>query len=79
MISYKNLDKEFLGRFMIKAKPHLKKTFINFIDIKAKACDLMRTDYDVAIFQSLILELRKTANFPYQCPFKKVKLFYVKN
>ncbi|KAI8122516.1 hypothetical protein CVS40_6579 [Lucilia cuprina] len=79
LIFNKNLDKQFSIRYFIDVKPHFKKDYINFINIKINACDAIRTNYEIPLLKTLMLEMRRTSNIPYQCPFKKDVLYEFKN
>ncbi|XP_037818449.1 uncharacterized protein LOC119608193 [Lucilia sericata] len=59
--------------------PHSKRKALKFIDIKMNICDAVRSNYEVPLIKTILLELRKSSNIPYQCPLKKDFLYEISN
>lgn len=69
----KDLDERFFFRYIIDVEaPFKNKNILHFIDTKVKACDVTQRDYDIPLLTNIVSEIKKSANFPYRCPFKKV-------
>ncbi|KAI8122621.1 hypothetical protein FF38_10450 [Lucilia cuprina] len=66
----KIMHKNFFVRYFIDISPIGKTNLIHFIDIKMSACNAIETSFEIPMVHSIMLEIRRTSNVPYQCPFK---------
>ncbi|XP_037826673.1 uncharacterized protein LOC119614630 [Lucilia sericata] len=66
----KIMQKDFSMRYFIDAKPLSRNITLPFLDVKINGCDVLEKGFDIPILQSLVIELRRKSNVPYQCPFK---------
>lgn len=74
----KDMDRDYIVQFYIELSPIGIKTNkrLRLIDIKMNMCDVLSTKFDISLVQKIMIEVRRTGNIPFQCPFKKVLLIY---
>lgn len=72
MMFSKNMIKNFYVRYYVDISPISKKKLIHFIDLKMSVCEAIGRKFDIPMVQKLMIEIRRTTNIPYQCPFKEV-------
>ncbi|KNC33199.1 hypothetical protein FF38_05638 [Lucilia cuprina] len=75
----KNMQKDIFLRYYIDAKPLARNVTLHFVDVKMNACDALAKGFDIPILQTLIIEIRRKSNVPYQCPFKANNSYAFKN
>ncbi|XP_037822801.1 uncharacterized protein LOC119611330, partial [Lucilia sericata] len=60
-------------------KSQMRKDYINFIDLKVNACDVMRPGAGNHMLEMIRREVVKSLNAPFKCPFKENFLYDLKN
>ncbi|KNC26742.1 hypothetical protein FF38_11366 [Lucilia cuprina] len=68
----KIMSNNFNFHMFFKVKSHMRKEYINFIDIKVNACDVMRSGAGNHMLEMIRRGVVKSLNAPFKCPFKKI-------
>lgn len=72
MMFRRNIGSRFTLRFLIDIIVRPRNTSMRFIESKFNGCDNLNLKYDIPILTFIILEIRRTSNLPYTCPFQEV-------
>lgn len=74
----KVMNRDFNVKFHIDLSPISVKTIksMRLVDINMNMCDALHTKFEKSLIQKLVIEIRRTGNIPFQCPFKEVLLRY---
>ncbi|KAI8117530.1 hypothetical protein CVS40_10630 [Lucilia cuprina] len=66
----KNMAKGFNVRVYVDVNQWGGKKGIHFINVKMDACEAIKMVFENQVLSTLLVELRRTSNVPYLCPFK---------
>lgn len=70
----KVMNRDFNVQFYVELLPIAvkMKKLIRFVDINMNMCDALSTKFDMPLVQKIVIEIRRTGNIPFQCPFNEV-------
>ncbi|XP_065368736.1 uncharacterized protein LOC135961170 [Calliphora vicina] len=75
----KSINKNYSLRYLFDITTISKSKLLHFIDVKMNICDAIKVRYDIPLLQKLVIEIRRTSNFPYQCPLQPNFSYTFKN
>ncbi|KNC34902.1 hypothetical protein FF38_11084 [Lucilia cuprina] len=75
----KNMAKGFNVRVYVDVNQWGGKKGIHFINVKMDACEAIKMVFENQVLSTLLVELRRTSNVPYLCPFKGNYLYSFQN
>uniref|UniRef100_A0A1I8PLJ7 Uncharacterized protein n=1 Tax=Stomoxys calcitrans TaxID=35570 RepID=A0A1I8PLJ7_STOCA len=79
LVLARTLDKEAEFQFLVHFRPVKGEKSVKFLDVKLNVCDVLSKTSSVPLLKTLMDEVRRKGNLPYDCPMKGNYLYSLVN